>query len=243
MRGLTDWTGGLVGQRDPAQPLLTMYAGGGRVELSGATTANWVAKSANLLVDGLGGPQRVGLLLPLHWQTLALLLAGVATGATVVVAERPAGLAGCGAAFALGEHAEAALSAGVDEVLALSGHPLGAPLPSVPAMVSDYAREVPSYADHWGGSATQSWVVEVGGNRLGPLPTLGLSPADRVLASVDPADPGGLAALLAVLHEAAALVLVPSPTDHLDVAATAAAERVTATLGCALPHLPSLSSA
>ncbi len=131
----------------------------------------------------------------------------------------------------------------MDEVLALSGHPLGAPLTSVPPMVQDYAREVPSYADHWGGSAIRSWMVEVGGNRLGPLPTLGLSPADRVLASVDPADPGGLAVLLAVLHEAAALVLVPSPTDHLDVAATAAAERVTATLGCALPHLPSLSSA
>ena len=246
MRGLTEWTGGLVGQRDPAQPLLTMYAGGGRVELSGATTANWVAKSANLLVDGLGGPQRVGLLLPLHWQTLALLFAGVATGATVVVAERPAGLAGCEAAFVAGEHAEAALSAGVDEVLALSGHPLGAPLSSVPAMVSDYAREVPSYADHWGGGTPRvgsaAWAVEVGGAALGSLPALGLSAADRVLASVDPADPGGLAALLAVLHEAAALVLVPSAAG-LDLAATAAAERVTATLGCAVAGLPSLPGA
>ncbi len=242
MRGLTEWTGGLVGQRDPAQPLLTMYAGGGRVELSGATTANWVAKSANLLVDGLGGPQRVGLLLPLHWQTLALLLAGVATGATVVVAEQPATLAGCDVAFVAAEHAEAALSEGVEEVLALSGHPLGAPLPSVPPMVSDYAREVPSYADHWGGAAPRGWTLEARGERLGPLTGLGLSPADRVLASVEPADPGSLAALLAVLHEGAALLLLPSPTG-LDVAATATAERVTATLGCAVPGLPSLPGA
>ena len=80
LRGLTHWTAGLAGERDPAQPLLTLHSALGRVELSGATTANWVAKSANLLVDGYGGPGRVGLLLPLHWQTVALLLAGVATG-------------------------------------------------------------------------------------------------------------------------------------------------------------------
>ena len=244
MRGLTAWTGGLAGERDPAQPLLTMYAGGGRVELSGATTANWVAKSANLLVDGLGGPQRVGLLLPLHWQIVTLLLAGVATGATVVVARDASGLAGCNAAFVSGEHAEAALSAGVEEVLALSGHPLGAALPAVPAMVQDYAREVPSYADHWGGAAPAEVAVagvrvEVGGRPLGPLPELGLSPSDRVLTAVDPADPLGLAGLLAVLHSGAAVVLIPFPAA-VDLAAVTAAERITATLGLAVSGRRSL---
>ena len=46
-------------RRDPTRPLLTWYddATGERTELSGATLANWVAKTANLLVDGLGlGP-------------------------------------------------------------------------------------------------------------------------------------------------------------------------------------------
>ena len=62
-------TAGLVGDRDPAQPLLTYLDGDARVELSGSTTANWVAKTANLLTDGYGGADRVGLLLPLHWQT------------------------------------------------------------------------------------------------------------------------------------------------------------------------------
>ena len=99
VRGLTDLTGGLVGERDPAAPLLTLYdgtfPGPARVELSGATTANWVAKSANLLVDALGAPERVGLLLPLHWQTVALLLAAVATGATPVVGSAD----GCDVAF------------------------------------------------------------------------------------------------------------------------------------------------
>ena len=48
---------------DPARPLLTWYddATGERTELSGATLANWVAKTANLLVDEVGPePRRPG---------------------------------------------------------------------------------------------------------------------------------------------------------------------------------------
>lgn len=239
MRALTSWTAGLAGERDPAQPLLTLYDGPARVELSGATTANWVAKSANLLVDGLGSPARVGLLLPLHWQSLSLLLAGVATGATVVVAAEPSELAGCAAAFVTGPAAPGALDAGVDEVLALSCQPLGAPLPSVPAMVTDYAREVPSYADHWGGPAPSGWSVESGGAALGALPQLAVGPADRVLVTADLADPAALAGVLAVLSAGAALVLAPEPAG-LDLAAIAAGERLTATLGLGIPGLPRL---
>src|SRR5919201_780724 len=58
---------------DAARPLLTWYddANGERVELSGATLANWVAKSANLLVDGSGlAPgDPAGVRLPPHWQS------------------------------------------------------------------------------------------------------------------------------------------------------------------------------
>lgn len=228
MRGLTAWTAGLAGPRDPAQPLLTHYDGAARVELSGATTANWVAKSANLLVDGLGGPQRVGLALPLHWQTVCLLLAGVASGATVVVAADAADLAGCGAAFVTGDKVPRALDAGVDEVLALSVHPLGAPLGSVPTGSTDFAREVPSYADHWGGSAPARWSVEVGGALLDALPALGLTPADRVLVRVDPAERSGLVGLLAVLAAGASLVLA---VGELDAAPLVGSERLTASLG------------
>jgi uncharacterized protein (TIGR03089 family) len=168
VRGLTAWTAGLAGERDPAQPLLTLQRPRARVEVSGATTANWVAKSANLLVDGLGAPGRVGLLLPPALADRALLLAGVASGATVVVAADTDGLAGCDAAFVLAAHAGAALDAGVDEVLALSGHPLGARAAGLPALVADYAREVPSYADHWGGPAPAAPTVEVAGAPLPP---------------------------------------------------------------------------
>ena len=230
MRSLSLATAGLAGVRDPAQPLLTLHDGPARVELSGATTANWVAKSANLLVDGLGGPERVGLLLPLHWQSVALLLAGVATGAPVVVAADPAGLRECEVAFVAGPYAEAALDAGVEAVLALSGHPLGAPLAGLPAGAEDYAREVPSYADHWGGQAPGGWAIEVGGAPLGELPALAVGPTDRVLVAVDPADPGGLAGLLAVLSAGAALVLAPDP-GVLHLSALVAAEGLTACLG------------
>lgn len=239
MTGLTAWTGGLAGERDPAQPLLTLYDGPARVELSGATTANWVAKSANLLVDGLGGPQRVGLLLPLHWQSVALLLAGVAAGATVVVAADAAGLEGCDVAFTTPDAAEAALSVGVDDVLALSGHPLGAPCGPLPALVADYAREVPSYGDGWSGPRPAAPTVEAGGSPVTDLPDLEVTAADRVLLATSLRSREGVAALLAVLRAGAALVLLPEPLG-VDLARVAADERATASYGVTLEGLRSL---
>ena len=209
------------------------------MELSGATTANWVAKSANLLVDGYGAPSRVGLLLPLHWQTVALLLAGVATGATVVSAADPAGLEGCEVAFVAGDRAQAALDVGVDEVLALSCTTLGSRLRDVPPGAVDYAAEVPAYADHWGGPVPSRLDVEAGGAVLPPLPELDLSAADRVLAAVSPDDPSGLASLLAVLRRGAALVLVPAP-EAVDLPRLLVQEGVTATVGREVPGAPLL---
>ena len=228
-----------MGTRDPAQPLLTLQDPTGRVELSGATTANWVAKSANLLVDGHGGPDRIGLLLPLHWQTVSLLLAGVATGATVVVADEPAALDGCEVAFVVAAQAPAALAAGVDEVLALSCTPFGTRLADVPPGAVDYAAEVPTYADHWGGPVPSRLDVETGAGVLPPLPELDLAHDDRVLVAAAPADPAGLAGLLAVLRRGAALVLVPEP-GAVDLARVVAQEGVTASLGVQVPGTRSL---
>lgn len=239
MTGLTEWTGGLAGERDPAQPLLTMYDGPARVELSGATTANWVAKSANLLVDGLGGPARVGLLLPLHWQAVCLLLAGVASGAAVVVAAAADELAGCDAAFVHEPYAAAALDAGVDEVLALSGHPLGAPCGPLPPLVADYAREVPSYGDGWSGPRPTAARIETAGALVPVLPAPDLSSADRVLLSLPFAGPAGVGALLAVLSAGAGLVLLTDPAGT-GVTKVAADERITRTVGVTVEGVPSL---
>lgn len=80
---------------DPARPLVTYYddATGERVELSVATFANWVAKTANLLQDGLCAEpgERVALLLPAHWQTAVWLLACASAGVVADLgATRPA---------------------------------------------------------------------------------------------------------------------------------------------------------
>jgi uncharacterized protein (TIGR03089 family) len=73
---------------DPSRPRLTWYgADGDRVELSARTLENWVAKTANLLVEEFdAGPgARVGLRLPAHWRTVTWLLAAWSAGACAVV--------------------------------------------------------------------------------------------------------------------------------------------------------------
>src|SRR5690348_1300829 len=85
---------------DPTRPLLTWYddSNGERAELSGATLANWVAKTANLLVEGAGldPGDRATVLLPPHWQTAAVLLGCWSAGVTVRAesAQQPATASG-----------------------------------------------------------------------------------------------------------------------------------------------------
>src|SRR5206468_12370426 len=74
-------------QADPASPFLTFYddGTGERVELSLTTFDNWVAKTANLLQDGLGteAGERVALLLPPHWLGAVWMLAAWSAGLVV----------------------------------------------------------------------------------------------------------------------------------------------------------------
>jgi hypothetical protein len=74
-------------RRDGARPFITYYdlTTGGRVELSVATTANWVAKSAGYLADELGVEpgDTVSFDPQLHWATAILLLSAWGVGATV----------------------------------------------------------------------------------------------------------------------------------------------------------------
>jgi uncharacterized protein (TIGR03089 family) len=94
----------------PAQPMLTWYSEAERTELSGATLANWVSKTANFLVDELGlGPGDVaGVNLPPHWQTSAILLAcwtaGLAVAHRAGDADVSFGLPGTGCDYAVGLH-------------------------------------------------------------------------------------------------------------------------------------------
>jgi uncharacterized protein (TIGR03089 family) len=73
---------------DQGRPRLTWYGPDGeRVEFSAKVLDNWVAKTANLLVDELdAGPGTVvSIALPPHWRTVVWLLATWSTGAGVRV--------------------------------------------------------------------------------------------------------------------------------------------------------------
>ncbi|REE98397.1 TIGR03089 family protein [Thermomonospora umbrina] len=145
---------------DPSRPLVTFYddTAGERVELSAKTFANWVAKTANLLVDGLGAQpgDRVVLVLPPHWQTAVWLMACWSAGLVAEPLEPDVAIDGDGPYLLV--VAEDVLSApgwydehgaNADEVVGLSLHALGGPLGDHPPEVLDYAVEVRGYGDRF----------------------------------------------------------------------------------------------
>jgi len=73
---------------DPGRPRVTWYGPNDeRVEFSAKTLGNWVAKTANLLVEELDCEpgSTVAIALPVHWRTVAWLLAAWTAGAHVLV--------------------------------------------------------------------------------------------------------------------------------------------------------------
>jgi uncharacterized protein (TIGR03089 family) len=222
----------------PARPLITFYddATGERIELSGTTLANWAAKTANLLRDECevtpGG--RVAVLLPAHWQTLAVLFGTWWCGAEVVADPVGADLVCCDAERMDAAMDQVAGSGGV--VAALSLHALGAGLPGLPAGVVDYATEVRLHGDVFSPEAASDGPALAGRSAADVLAEAqaaaaeaGLTSADRVLTTADWSVTDGLVRLpLAVLAAGASLVQcrhAPADADALD--RRAAAERVT----------------
>lgn len=223
---------------DPARPLVTFYddARGERIELSGRTFDNWVAKTANLLrdeADVLPGAV-VAVLLPAHWQTAAVLFAAWSCGAHVT--DDPAA---ADVALADAEHLTDAGAAGLVIGLSLDafGRGLGDALP--PGAV-DYATEVRVHGDHFatldpvaetGPALAGASVGEVVGLARSRAAGLGLGPSDRVLSTLDwPITAGGgvVDGLLAPVAAGASLVLVRHPRD---LGRTATNEKVTRRLG------------
>lgn len=189
---------------EPGTPFLTFYddATGERTELSYATTDNWVAKTANLIRDGLGAQpgDGVAVLLPPHWQTVVVTFAVWAAGC---VLDDDADVAFVSPA-AFGRVPPRG------ETVALSLKPLAAPLDEVPPGVVDYAVEIPVYGDHFTAGA--------------PATTPPVQPVAARVMVVD-ADP--VAAALAALAGGGGVVLtVNADTSRLD--ARAAAEHAVA---------------
>ena len=223
-----------------ARPLITFYddATGERVELSAVTTANWAAKTANLLRDegDVEPGARIALLLPAHWQTAAVLLAGWWCGAEVVTDPLDADWVLCdGARVDLALAAEPA-----GGVLALSLDAFGKGLPGLPAGVIDFATEVRLHGDEfvpWGpvpddAPALAGLVVaQVLSAAHERAVALHLGPSDRVLSTLEWGSVDGLLdGLLAVLAARASLVQCRNP-DPAALPRRAETERTTVQLG------------
>ncbi|GAB2848332.1 TIGR03089 family protein [Actinocorallia aurea] len=131
------------------RPLVTFYddATGERLEFSRRTLDNWIAKTANLLVEGLdaqpGG--RVVVDLPLHWQTVVWIFASWWAGQEVVLG-RDAVREEEGV-WVTDDPASA--PEWPEEVVGLSLDAMGGPLKDAPAWVTDYAVEVRGYGDRF----------------------------------------------------------------------------------------------
>lgn len=124
---------------DPAQPLFTFddRSTGERVELSGTTTANWVAKTSNFLVEELDAEPgtRVRIGLPSHWLRFVWVLSCWSVGAAVVDADADIGVSGPD------------LVAEEEHRVAASLRPLGARFPEPPPGFLDLGAEVPGHGD------------------------------------------------------------------------------------------------
>lgn len=126
---------------DPSQPLVTYYdmSTGERVELSTTTTANWVAKTSNFLVDDLDAEPgtRIRIGLPSHWLTAVWILSAWNIGAALV--EHAADIALTGPDLAADE----------PHRVAASLRPFGGPFAEAPAGFLDLGIEVPGHGDHF----------------------------------------------------------------------------------------------
>jgi uncharacterized protein (TIGR03089 family) len=202
-------------RRDGSRPLLTYYdhANDERVELSVATTANWVAKTAHLLLDEYdiqpGDP--VAVRLPLHWQTAVTLLACWSVGADV---------GGTGTTRLTVATPEVVADG---DVMVLSLAPMGV----------DFSRLVAAYPDTFtptdpsGADVVAAVGLDVpGGARV-------LTVASYDLAA------GLSSGLVAPLAAGGSVVLVRN-ADASRLAERAATERVTHTVGVTIGGLPRL---
>ncbi|MBH1935487.1 TIGR03089 family protein [Streptomyces sp. AV19] len=230
---------------DPARPLVTFYddATGERVELSVATFANWVAKTANLLQGDLAAEpgDRLALLLPAHWQTAVWLLACSSVGVLADVDGDP----GAADLVVAGPDRLEEARACSGERVALALRPLGGRFPQPPQGFADYAVEVPGQGDRFAPYAPvdpMTPALAVGGLELTGAQLVeraradaagrGLGPGSRLLSGLPYDTWGGLSAGLFAPLAAGASVVLCRNADRLsaeDLAARQESERVTVT--------------
>jgi uncharacterized protein (TIGR03089 family) len=226
---------------DPSRPLITFYddSRDERTELSVLSFENWVAKTANLLRDGVAAEPgaQVAIALPTHWQGAVWLCAAWSCGLVVGLSE---------AALAEADYAVVGPDlppTGAETTFALSLQPLGAGFHEpLPAGVVDYALEVPAYGDVFAAGPSVAGELPALRTEQGDLTHadllaraaevetgLALGAAPRLLTDENPcSDPGWATALLAPLVAGGSVVLVRDPDPARELARMEQ-ERVTAT--------------
>ncbi|MEU8889555.1 TIGR03089 family protein [Streptomyces sp. NPDC048442] len=232
---------------DPGRPLVTFYddATGERVELSVATFANWVAKTANLLQGDLSaGPgDRLALHLPAHWQTAVWLLACASVGVEADVLGAPESAD----VVVSGPDSLDAVRTSRGERIALALRPLGGRFPQPPEGFADYAVEVPSQGDRFAPLAPvdpDETALSVGSEVLtaadvvdrarADAAALGLGPGSRLLSGLSYDTWEGLSSGLYAPLAAGASVVLCRNLGQLSaegLAKRVESERVTHTVG------------
>lgn len=198
-------------RRDPSNPLLTHYGSATeRTELSARTFANWVDKTANLIVeDDLGPGDRVRLDLlaerPGHWMTLVWVAAAWRAGVAVTDGDAELVVTGPGADGGAGSYA-------------CSLHPLGLALRGLGGGVRDFSSEALAQPDAWlgtGGTADDpAWAVA--GRTLTAAELLGTDASDRrqlVVGEGDAFEVVTRALIAPVLGGGSVVVVDPAVTD------------------------------
>jgi uncharacterized protein (TIGR03089 family) len=232
---------------DPSRVLLTYYddATGERAELSVATFANWVAKTANLCRDDLGLDQgaRVAIALPLHWQAAVWWQACWESGLVGVAAALGEALPACDVAVVALDSAEGMATVAnsdtdaITDMVGLGLGPMGLPVAGrpVPAGITvEFDREVHAHGDRFappgGLSAATVALSSAGGERsAGELAQLamaagerwGLSAGDRAMLATPYDDERILLAGLLVPLAAGSAAVLCRNLDRLDEQALA----------------------
>ena len=227
---LTDALLGPILAVDPAGPRVTYYddASGERIELSASTLMNWAAKTANMVRDefALEPGAKVAVLLPAHWQSVAVLLGVWWAGCEVVLSpESDAELA-----FVTADRLDDV--ADVPEVAALSLDAFGKGLSDLPIGVADYATSIRVHGDQFRAAGAEAAlegrsVAETVRAATESAAARELASSDRVMSSAswDSAEEL-LGGLLSVLAAGASLVQV-APPDADATARRVGTEKVT----------------
>ncbi|MDX6260900.1 MAG: hypothetical protein QOH84_2588 [Kribbellaceae bacterium] len=193
---------GAAVRRDGANPFLTYYddVTGERIELSAVTTANWVAKTANLLTDeyDLEPGETVAIGLPPHWLGVVWALSTWSVGASVTTGEGT--LAITGPDFAI---------RGARETVASALLPLGGRFREpLPAGVHDYGAEVYNHPDLFvpfdpPAGTTPAYDEKTHADLIAAAEPI----TDRILTTTSLVTPAGIETLIGVIAGGGSIVL------------------------------------